>query len=62
MPDRTTLVDTLRTTSSMLKAIRKMVIDAGCLQEMQDIDSLINVAQNEADRRAIAVKTAAKKP
>jgi hypothetical protein len=55
-----TLGETLRTTSAMLKAIRKMVGETGHLYDMVEIDTLINAAQVEADRRAAIVEIAAK--
>lgn len=44
------LEGTLRATIATLKALRKAVSDAGQIQAMQDIDTLLHVAQIEAEK------------
>ena len=44
------LESTLRATIATLKALRKAVSDAGQIQAMQDIDTLLHVAQIEAEK------------
>lgn len=50
MPNKSNLVETLRTTSEALKVIRRRVAGSGHLAAMTDIDTLVQVAQEEADK------------
>jgi len=50
VPDKPTLVQTLRTTSEALRAIRKTVAKSGHIREMTDVDTLVQVAQVEAEK------------
>lgn len=52
MSERPTLLETLRTTSLMLKSVRQMLSDSGHLPSVTEIDTLINVTEAEADRHA----------
>lgn len=52
MADRLTLLETLRSRSSALRAIRKVIADGGHLEAMNEIDGLLSVAISEADRVA----------
>ncbi|KRB22498.1 hypothetical protein [Mesorhizobium sp. Root172] len=56
MTDMPTLAATLRATSETLKTVRNMVVQSGHLHEMLDIDTLVNVAQVEAERRAVIME------
>ena len=51
MSERPPIVDTLRRTSRQLKNIRKSVAADGYAEELQEIDSLVGVAQQEAERK-----------
>lgn len=51
MPHQPHIDQTLRRTSTDLKRIRKGIHDDGYAQELQEIDTLVTVAQLEADRR-----------
>jgi hypothetical protein len=54
MPDTQHLIDTLRSTSAGLAAIRKAIADGGHLEPMRDFDTRIALAQEEA-KRCLAV-------
>jgi hypothetical protein len=61
MPDRQSLIETLRTTSAALSALRKSIAGSRHLDEMSEIDTLLAVAQTETDRRiAIAISRQAR--
>ena len=51
MIKRPPIVDTLRRTSRQLKSIRKSVAADGYTKELEEIDSLVGVAQQEAERK-----------
>jgi hypothetical protein len=50
MFDQQGLIDTLRTTSALLLEMRKSIAASGNLDAMQEIDTLLAVAQSETDR------------
>ena len=50
MSDPSDLLQTLLITSARLVAIRKSIADGGHIQAMVDIDTLVAVAKQEADR------------
>jgi hypothetical protein len=50
MFDRQGLIDTLRSTSARLLEMRKSIAASGNLDAMQEIDTLLAVAQSETDR------------
>ncbi|WP_421912204.1 hypothetical protein [Mesorhizobium sp.] len=45
------LIDTLRRTWHSLRAIRRDVADGGHIETMSDIDSLVGMAQQEAEHQ-----------
>jgi len=51
MADRRSLIDTLRSTSAILLAVRQSIFDNGHIQAMIEIDTLLAVAKTETDRR-----------
>jgi hypothetical protein len=56
MPDQKSLVETLRSTSAVLRALRKAIAVSGHLDAMTEIDTLLAVAKTETDSRiAIAI-------
>jgi hypothetical protein len=54
--ERPPIVDTLRRTSRQLKTIRKAVAADGYIEELQEIDALVSVAQQEAERKLSIVE------
>jgi hypothetical protein len=53
MFDQQRLIDTLRSTSALLSAVRKSIAVSGNLDAMREIDTLLAVAQSETDRRLV---------
>jgi hypothetical protein len=51
VPEKPPISQTLRRTSEGLKKVRKGVHDDGYAEELQEIDALVTVAQQEADRK-----------
>lgn len=49
--NRSGLIDTLRRTWQSLRAIRRDVSDGGHIETMSDIDSLVGMAQQEAEHQ-----------
>jgi hypothetical protein len=49
--DRESLMETLRSTSGVLLGLRKAIALSGHLDALAEIDTLLAVAQTEADRR-----------
>lgn len=56
------LIDTLRRTWHTLRAIRRDVADGGHIETMSDIDSLVGMAQQEAEHQLQAQGFAAASP
>jgi hypothetical protein len=54
MTDRKTLVDTLRSTSAVVTALRKAIAVSGQLDAMTEIDTLLAVTEPETNRRLAA--------
>ncbi len=50
-PSGSGLIDTLRRTWHSLRTIRKDVADGGHIETMSDIDSLVGMAQQEAEHQ-----------
>jgi hypothetical protein len=50
MPKSPDLRETLKQTRDRLKDVRKGISEAGHVSEMQEIDSLVGVAKDEAER------------
>jgi hypothetical protein len=50
MPDRQSLLETLRRTRTALLALRKSITASGHLDNMAEIDTLLAVAQIETDK------------
>lgn len=59
MPDQPSIVETLRTVRGFLSLARKAVIDARHLEAMIEIDTLMQVAQSETDKRIASLERAA---
>ena len=59
MPDQPSVVETLRIVRGFLILARKAVIDARHLEAMIEIDTLMQVAQAEADKRIASLERAA---
>ena len=59
MPDQPSVVETLRIVRGFLRLARKAVIDARHLEAMIEIDTLMQVAQAEADKRIASLERAA---
>jgi hypothetical protein len=53
---RPPIAETLRRTSRQLKSIRKSVAADGYTAELEEIDSLVGVAQQEAERKLSMVE------
>ncbi|WP_258602681.1 hypothetical protein [Mesorhizobium sp. AR10] len=51
------LEDTLKVTIAGLRRLRKTVSDAGQIHAMQDIDTLLHLAQIEAERQLTALES-----
>ena len=54
MPDPQSLVETLRNTSSILRALRKAIAVGGHADAMAEIDNLLAVTLSETNRRLAA--------
>jgi hypothetical protein len=50
MPERESLLETLRATSAVLLRLRKSITLSGHLDDMTEIDTLLAVAQTETNR------------
>ena len=50
MPDPSSLIETPRSTSLMLIALRKTIADSGHRDAMQDIDAFLSIALVETER------------
>jgi hypothetical protein len=50
MPDPSSLIETLRSTSLILLALRKTIANSGHREAMQDIDAFLSIALAEAER------------
>lgn len=59
MPDQPSVVETLRIVRGFLILARKAVIDARHLEAMIEIDTLMQVAQAETDKRIASLDRAA---
>jgi hypothetical protein len=55
MSDQQGLMETLRSTSSLLVVIRQVIATSGNIDTMREIDTLLSVAQSETDRRLSAI-------
>ena len=51
MPHQPSVVDTLRVVTGLLRLARKAVIDARHIDDMIEIDTLMQIAQIEAERQ-----------
>ena len=58
MPNPRILIETLRGTNLMLRALRTTIADSGCSDAMQEIDALLGVALVETERSLARVKKA----
>ena len=54
MPDQKTLIETLRSTSTVLLALRKAISVGGHIEAMAEIDTLLAVTLAETNRRSAA--------
>ena len=59
MPHQPSAVETLRIVRGFLSLARKAVIDASHLEAMIEIDTLMQVAQAETDKRIASLERAA---
>lgn len=59
MPDQPSVVDTLRIVRGFLHLARKAVVDARHIEAMLEIDTLMQIAQVEADRQIAVLERAA---
>jgi len=57
MFDQQCLIDTLRSTSALLSAVRKSIAASGNLDAMREIDTLLAVAQSETERGLVGASS-----
>jgi hypothetical protein len=56
---KTSIAETLRRTSDQLKRIRKRVAKGGHVDQMQEVDALVGLAKEVADRQLAVLETPA---
>ncbi|AZN99583.1 hypothetical protein EJ066_22020 [Mesorhizobium sp. M9A.F.Ca.ET.002.03.1.2] len=59
MAKKTSIAETLRRTSDQLKRIRKRVANGGHMDQMQEVDALVGLAKEVADRQLAGLETPA---
>ena len=59
MAKKTSIAETLRRTSDQLKRIRKRVANGGHVDQMQEVDALVGLAKEVADRQLAGLETPA---
>ncbi|UVK46424.1 hypothetical protein BPNPMPFG_002068 [Mesorhizobium sp. AR07] len=59
MSDQPSIVDTLRIVRGFLRLARKAVVDARHIEAMIEIDTLMQIAQAEAERQIAIIERAA---
>ncbi|TIO10995.1 hypothetical protein [Mesorhizobium sp.] len=59
MAKKTSIAETLRRTSNQLKRIRKHVANGGHMDQMQEVDALVGLAKEMADRQLAGLETPA---
>lgn len=59
MARKTSIAETLRRTSDQLKRIRKRVAKGGHMDQMQEVDALVGLSKEVADRQLAGLETPA---